>query len=168
MRLCYGICMRSLAVLAATLLACAGSEEEQGTLLVFTDWIRIDATCGEYSFRAPPETTAQEAQGLDSCREKWTTPSCDYAADYGGFSSDLSEYREAMSYEELQEVISGREAKLVTAVLADTEPRYLAAVTIPEVDPAVMGIRLTLDARCQSSTGQRDALSVFRTIVLPE
>lgn len=161
--------MRSLAVFAATLLACAGSSGDEGqTLLVFTDWIRIEATCGNYSFRGPPETTAQEAEGVDSCREKWSTQSCEYAADYGSFSSDLSEFRETMSYEELQEVISGRDAKLVTAVLTDTEPRYLAAVTIPDVDPTVQGIRLTLDARCRSSAGQQDALSSFRTLVLPE
>src|SRR5687767_15040391 len=100
--------MRSRAICAATLLACAGSSgEESSTLQVFTDWIRIDATCGDYSFRGPPEIAEQEAQGVDSCREKWTTQSCDYAADYSSFSSDLSEYREAMSYQELQEVISG-------------------------------------------------------------
>jgi hypothetical protein len=126
---------------------------------------------GENSFRAPPDTVEQDAQGVDSCREKWTTESCDYDADYGPFSSDLSEYRAQLEYQELQEPISGREAKLVTAELAEPEdgvPPYVAGVTIADVEPDTAGIRLTLDARCRSSAGQLDALSVFRTIVLPE
>lgn len=164
---------RSLALaLALVALACSGPSGERGqTLQVFTDWIRIDASCGDYSFRAPPDTVEQAAQGVDSCREKWTTSSCDYAADYGPFSSDLSEYRDALEYEELQELISGREAKLVTATLAEPaqgEPPYVAGVTLAEVEPNAAGIRLTLDARCRSSAGQLDALSVFRTIVLLE
>jgi hypothetical protein len=166
--------MRSLVFFAATLLACSGSSPgEEQTLLVFTDWLRVEASCGDYSFRGPPDIVEQEAQGLDSCREKWTTSSCDYAADYSGFASDLSEYQGAMGYQEQNEVISGLEAKLITAELEaavpeDGEPRFVAAVTLPGVDPAVEGSRLTLDARCRSAAGQQDALSVFRTIVLAE
>lgn len=170
---CYDAHMRSLAPLAAMplaamLLACSGSAGgDSDQLLVFTDWIPIEASCGDYSFRGPPDMRAQPAQGIDSCVERWTTSSCDYASDYGGFSSDLSEYREAMDYQEREETISGRAAKLVTATF-DSEPRYLAAITIPDVDRARMGLRLTLGASCRSSAGQEDALSVFRSLVLPE
>jgi hypothetical protein len=155
------------ALLASALIAC-GDEEPSGPreapVFVFTDWIRIDASCGPYTFRAPPDTVAQSAAGIDSCVERWTTSSCEYSSDYGGFSSDLREYREAEQYEgyeELQEVIDGQEVRLVTV---RGEELFVAGVHFPRIAGEMAGIRLTVEARCQDSAGQLDALSVFRTI----
>ena len=158
--------MRWLVSAAATLLACSGSPEGGGGgLQVFTDWIRVEALCADYSFRGPPETVARELPGFDYCVEEWTTSGCTYIADYSSSASDLSPYRGAMGYQELQEVVGGRDASLVTAELNDTGPRFTAAVTIPEV---AAGIRLTVDGRCQSSAAQQDGLNMLRTLVLPE
>ena len=162
--------MRRLVAYGATLLACAGGDpapgQEPARVLVFTDWIRVEATCG-YAFRAPPDTMAQMAAGIDSCVERWATGGCVYSGDYGGFSSNLREYREAegyTEYEETPEVIDGQEARLVTV---SSEELLLAGVHFPQVAAELEGIGLTLEARCQDSAGQLDALGVFRTITFP-
>jgi len=91
----------------------------------------------------------------------WATGNCVYLGDYGGFSSDLREYKEAMQYEETQESIDGRAAKVVTAV---SDEFLIAAVHFPRVEREAEGIRLTVSANCQDGLGQQDALRIFRTI----
>ncbi|MEO8178184.1 MAG: hypothetical protein ABI895_05050 [Deltaproteobacteria bacterium] len=147
-------------------------------MMVFSDWIRVEAACG-YAFRAPPDTMAQMAAGIDSCVERWTTGGgvsaggnvstrgCVYTGDYGGFSSDLREYGEAEGYAEYAEtpqVIDGREARLVTV---SSDEFLLAGVHFPQIAAELGGIRLTVEARCGDTAGQLDALGVFRTITFP-
>ncbi len=159
-------CMRrGLLLLGCALLACGDdpARRPEDDLLLFTDWIRVEAECG-YAFRAPPDTMPQDAAGTDSCVERWTTGDCLYSGYYGAFSSDLSEYRQAegvAEYEESAELIAGQEARLVTARAADFR---LAGVHFPQVAAAPEGVGLTVEARCQSRAGQLDARSVFRTI----
>ena len=59
--------MRRLVVLGATLLACSDPApgREPARVLVFTDWIRVEASCG-YAFRAPPDTVAHVATQCSS------------------------------------------------------------------------------------------------------
>ncbi|MEY2930543.1 MAG: hypothetical protein RL033_1292 [Pseudomonadota bacterium] len=140
-------------------------------MLVFTDWIQVEASCG-YAFRAPPDTMAEMVTGTDSCVERWitgggaSTGGCVYTGDYGGFSSNLRGYQEAegfSEYEETLEVIDGREARLVTV---SSEEFLLAGVHFPKITPELEGVGLTVEARCQDKAGQLDALGVFRSILL--
>ncbi|MEY4544481.1 MAG: hypothetical protein RL685_676 [Pseudomonadota bacterium] len=168
--------MTRFVVFGATLLACGSGQpapgQETARVLVFTDWIRVEASCG-YAFRAPPDTMAEMAVGTDSCVERWitgggaATGGCVYTGDYGGFSSNLREYQEAegySEYEETPEVIDGREARLVTV---SSEEFLLAGVHFPQLAAELEGIGLTVEARCQRKAGQLDALGVFRSITLP-
>lgn len=136
------------------------SAVEQGVGSVPTDWVPVTVPCG-YAFRAPPELMMQALQGTDSCVNGWATGNCVYLGDYGGFSSDLREYEEAMQYQETQESIDGRAAKVVTAV---SDEFLIAAVYFPRVQRETEGIRLTVSANCQDGPGQQDALRIFRTI----
>ena len=172
--------MRMYPVVGTILLACAGADPapsddqelargdepeptsvvEQGAASVPTDWVPFQASCG-YAFRAPPELMMQALQGTDSCVDGWATGNCVYHGDYGGFSSDLREYQEALQYEETQESIDGHAAKVVTAV---SDEFLIAAVSFPRVDQENERIRLTIAANCQDGPGQQDALRIFRTI----
>jgi hypothetical protein len=120
----------------------------------------VEASCG-YGFWGPPDLTAQAAQGTDSCVSAWATVSCEYGGDYGGYSSDLTEYLGSPEYAAWQESIDGRAAKVVTATMGAS---LVAAVHFPVVDPELKGVRLTLWALCEDATGQQDALSALRSI----
>ena len=161
--------MRRLAAFGLMLMACGGEtaagEDAADEGSVPASWIQVQAQCG-YSFRAPPELVAVESQGIDSCIDGWTSPRCTYTGDYGGFSSDLSEYVDQPQYEMARATIDGRTAKLVTAMAVGGS--FLAAVNIAEIDPATPGVGLTVSASCGDVNGQQDALRVFSTIELDE
>ncbi|HWO13478.1 MAG TPA: hypothetical protein VNN80_28450 [Polyangiaceae bacterium] len=153
--------MRTLAALGALLVACASdaSAPGDGAPSVPAGWVRVQAVCG-YGFHAPPDVMMRALVGIDSCIDGWSASSCAYTGDYGGYSSDLTEYEGSPQYQETRESIDGRDAKLVT--LADEG--LVAAVHFASVDPAVPGLRLTVGADCQDAAGQQDALTVFRSI----
>lgn len=161
--------MRRLAAFGLMLMACGGEsaagEDAADDGAVPASWVHVQAQCG-YSFRAPPELEAVESQGIDSCIDGWSSPRCTYTGDYGGFSSDLSEYASQPQYEMAPATIDGRSAKLVTARAFGGS--FLAAVNIAEIDPATPYVGLTVSAACGDVNGQQDALRVFRTIEFDE
>jgi len=160
--------MRRLALLGLALAACGGAsapgEDAANGVSVPEDWVHVQSSCG-YRFQAPPEMTALERQGTDSCVDGWSTASCMYSGDYGAFSSNLSEFIDQPQYQALRETIDGRSARLVTALAYGF---YVAAVNIAEIDPATPGLGVTVSANCGDVDGQQDALRVFRTLELGE
>jgi hypothetical protein len=123
------------------------------------DWVRVEAHCG-YSFLAPPGVNVRRAMGTDSCVDGWTTRGCMQRGDYGGYSSDLSEYVGEPEYASTRENIQGREATLVTVTMAGLG--RIAAAHFPEV--GVDGVTLTVWASCEDTESQQTALTSFRTI----
>jgi hypothetical protein len=134
---------------------------EEEPVDVPADWVRVEAHCG-YSFLAPPGVSVREAAGTDSCVDVWTASGCMQSGDYGGFSSNLSEYVGQPEYAATRENIHGRDATLVTATMP--EQGRVAAAHFPEV--GVEGVTLTVWANCEDVAGQQAALTSFRTIII--
>jgi hypothetical protein len=124
------------------------------------DWISVEASCG-FRFEAPPEVAFQDAQGIDSCVNIWTTHGCDNGGSFGGYNSDLSEYEEYSDHAATNEPIAGLVAKVVTAT---TREGLAAAVHFPPDSDDPPNVTLTVWAVCSDDAGRRAALQSFRTI----
>jgi len=161
--------MRRVLGLALIVVACGGAERDAGdgndTVAIAPDWVRVEAACGEgYSFYAPPEIAVQPAQGIDSCIDLWTTSVCSYHGDYGWFSNDLTGYGDLPQYRQMEKVIDGRRARVISALL---EGDFIAAVHFGGIDPDSDKVALTLWVRCTDEVGRQHALTAFDTIVFP-
>jgi hypothetical protein len=124
------------------------------------DWVRVEVHCG-YSFMAPLDVMARAGQGTDSCIDGWVASGCVHAADYGGYSSDLSEYAGHEQYMETRATIDGRSARLLTVTTPDQG--LVAAAHFPRVDTAGF-VKLTIGATCDDAAAQQSALLSYRTI----
>jgi hypothetical protein len=133
---------------------------EDMMVAVPSDWVRVEAHCG-YSLMAPPDVMAYAAAGTDSCIDEWVASGCMHVADYGWYSSDLSEYAGQEQYEETRTTIDGRSARLLTVTTPEQD--LVAAVHFPGVDSSGF-IKLTVWAGCDDAAAQQNALLSFQTI----
>jgi hypothetical protein len=157
--------MRTVLGLALFAVACGGADASEGdandAVVVGADWVRVESSCG-YGFDAPPDVTELAVQGIDSCVDAWTTGSCEYHGDYGGFSNDLSGYSDLPEFRLTEKSVGGRAARVMTARSGDA---FVAAVYIPGLD-ADERIALTLWGECADKSGQTEALAAFGTVTI--
>ena len=117
-----------------------------------------------FTFRAPCTLQAAPQKGADSLVGEYTDTGLVLDYDYGGYSSDLTEYQSWSSYEKQTVVVGGKSGYIVTAVDPgpDAGLAYMAGLYVPSADS--MGDKLSFIASCDSAARQSAAVAILKTV----
>lgn len=124
-------------------------------------WPRIDV--GPFSLQLPPDYVQRDVQGIDSHVGQFTSDGRTLGFDYGAYSNSLSGPDDALrDARACRELIDGRQARVVTA-RRDSE--YFAGAAWRAVGESAVGVlHLTMTVESRDSSGQAEALRIFRGV----
>jgi hypothetical protein len=127
------------------------------------EWVRHDAVL--LSFQLPPGYHREETQGFDSFVGSYVAHGRRLSFDYGAHSSSLNEpYSKLVGRRACRVIVNEHLVRLVTA--RTPEGAYFAGAAWREISPRTGGALLTMVALTETAEGQREALAIFRSVML--
>ena len=137
------------------------TKAETSTLRQGLDIINAD---GKFIFSIPQNMQKQDTQGIDSYVEEYRNGNMKASFDYGIYSDPLDGYSMEPQYKEINEVISGREVKIVYFKPGSfsSEYKYFAGVHFPTLKE--VGSKLTLVVEFNDEKDYETAKTIFRSI----
>ena len=126
-------------------------------------WDIINAD-DKFRFYIPQNMQKQDTHGIDSYVEEYRNKNMRVSFDYGIYSDPLDAYSMEPEYQEIKEVISGREVKIVyfKPTSFASEYKYYAGVHFPTVQEG--GSKLTMVVEFNDEKDWETAKTIFRSI----